>query len=194
VSIFDDIKQSAEGRELSTRWYRGKITSLGGTDMTARQHIRVGEREGNTTARPNYGMMNLFAYRPKTAEKLSYYDIFPLSIPVKQHRDGFTGINFHYLSIPLRVKLLNTLVEAFGDSSNEKLDMTWRSISSYNKVRPIVRRYKARYVQSLFLKLSIEDMLIAVLLPVERFYTGEYRSKLSVNKNMVYRETRQKIV
>ena len=50
MSLFDDIKESAEGRELSTRWYRGKITSMGGNSMTARQHIN----QGNSTARPNY--------------------------------------------------------------------------------------------------------------------------------------------
>ena len=189
MSLFDDIKQSAEGRELSTRWYRGKITSLGGSSMSAQAHIN----QGTTTGRPNYGMMNLFSYRPETAEKLQYYDVFPLSIPVVKHRDGFTGINFHYLPIPLRVKLLNTLVEAFGDDSNEKLDMTWRSIANLRSVRPIVRRYKARNVKSMFLKLSVEDMLIAVLLPVQQFYSGEYRSRKSVSPNEVYRDTRQRI-
>jgi len=187
VSLFNDIKESAEGRELSTRWYRGKITSMGGSSMSATQHIT----QGNSTARPNYGMMNLFSYRPETAEKLDYYDLFPLSIPVVSHRDGFTGINFHYLPVPLRVKFLNTLVEAFADK--DKLDMTWRSISGLRTARPIVRRYKARNVKSLFLKLTVEDMLIAVLLPVQRFYSGAYNSRRSVSENVVYRETRNKI-
>ena len=189
MSLFDDIKETAAGRELSTRWYRGKITSMGGSTMSATQHID----QGKTTARPNYGMMNLFSYRPETAEKLPYYDLFPLSIPVVKHRDGFTGINFHYLSIPLRVKLLDILVEAFADDDKGKLDMTWRSISSLRTVRPIVRRYKARRVGSKFLKLTVEDMLIAVLLPVQQFYTGAYTSRKSVTPNEVYRETRNKI-
>ena len=189
MSLFDDIKESAEGRELSTRWYRGKITSMGGSSMSATQHIN----QGNSTARPNYGMMNLFSYSPETAEKLDYYDMFPLSIPVAKHRDGFTGINFHYLPIPLRVKLLNTLVESFKDDGNNRLDMTWRNISGLRSVRPIVRRYKARNVNSLFLKLTVEDMLIAVLLPVQQFYSGAYNSRRSVSENLVYRETRNKV-
>lgn len=189
MSLFDDIKESAEGRELSTRWYRGKITSMGGSNMTATQHIT----QGKTTARPNFGMMNLFSYRPETAEKLPYYDLFPLSIPVAKHRDGFTGINFHYLPIPLRVKLLNTLVESFADDDKGKLNMTWRGISNLRTVRPIVRRYKAKNVSSKFLKLTVEDMLIAVLLPVQQFYSGEYRSRKSVSSNQVYRDTRRRI-
>ena len=142
MSLFDDIKESAEGRELSTRWYRSQITSLGGDSMSAKSHIN----QGQATARPNYGMMNLFSYRPETAEKLRFYDIFPLAIPVARHRDGFTGINFHYLPIPARVKLLNSLVESFKDGENEKLDMTWRNVSGLRSVRPIVRRYKAANV------------------------------------------------
>ena len=71
--------------------------------------------------------------------------------------------------------------------------MTWRSISSLRTVRPIVRRYKARRVGSKFLKLTVEDMLIAVLLPVQQFYTGAYNSRRSVKPNEVYRETRNKI-
>ncbi len=189
MSLFDDIKESAEGRELSTRWYRSQISSLGGGTMTATQHIR----EGRATARPNYGMMNLFSYRPEKGEKLPFYDIFPLAIPVAKHRDGFTGINFHYLTIPQRVKLLNTLVESFKDGGNDKLDMTWRNISGLRSVRPIVRRYKAANVGSMFLKLSVEDMLIAVLLPVEQFYRGDYSTRRPVSTNEVHREIRRKM-
>ena len=189
MSLFDDIKESAEGRELSTRWYRSKVSSLGGGTMTATQHIR----EGRATARPNYGMMNLFSYRPEKGEKLPFYDVFPLAIPVAKKRDGFTGINFHYLTIPQRVKLLNILVESFKDGENNKLDMTWRNISSLRSARPIVRRYKAANVSSMFLKLDVEDMLIAVLLPVEQFYKGDYATRQPVSTNEVHREIRRKI-
>lgn len=189
MSLFDDIKESAEGRELSTRWYRSKITSLGGTTMTAEQHIE----EGYATAKPNYGMMNLFHYQPQTAEKLPFYDLFPLVIPVEKNRDGFTGINFHFLSIPMRVAFLNLLTEAFADDRMEKLNLTWRQISGLGKSKAIVRRYKAKNVKSTFLRLPIEDMLIAVLLPVQKFYTGSLSSRTSVPSNSVYSQTRNKM-
>lgn len=186
MSLFDDIKDSAEGRDLSTRWYRSKVSALGGTSMGAEAHID----EGTATAKPNYGMMNLFSYRPKTAEKLPYYDIFPLSIPIAKHRDGFTGINFHYLSIPMRVRLLDILVEAFGE--NNKVQMSWRQIKGLGLARPIVRKYKAAWVQSKFLRLPVEDMLIAALLPVQQFYTGKWDAKRPVSSNTVWSETRKR--
>ena len=187
MSLFDDIKDSAEGRDLSTRWYRAKVSALGGTSMTAETHIE----DGSATSKPNYGMMNLFSYRPSAPEKLPYYDIFPLSIPVAKHRDGFTGINFHYLSIPMRVKLLDTLVEAFWE--NNKVQMSWRQISGLRLARPIVRRYKAKWIQSKFLRLPVEDMLIAALLPVQRFYSGQWDQKRPVSSNSVWSQTRNKV-
>ena len=187
MSLFDDIKDSAEGRELSTRWYRSKITALGGTSMRAEAHIK----DGLATAKPNYGVMNLFSYRPKTAEKLPYYDIFPLSIPIARQRDGFTGINFHYLSIPMRVRLLDILVEAFGE--NNKVQMSWRQIKGLGLARPIVRKYKTAWVQSKFLRLPVEDMLIAALLPVQQFYTGKWDATRPVSSNAVWAQTRNKV-
>ena len=41
------------------------------------------------------------------------------------------------------------------------------------RIKPIVRRYLANYVYSNFLKIGLEDMVVASLLPVERFYTGD---------------------
>jgi len=189
VSIFDEIKESAEGRELSTKWYRSQITALGGNTMTAEQHIE----EGKVTGRPNFGMMNLFEYRPQTAQRLPFYDLFPLAIPVDTFRGGFVGINFHYLTIPMRVRLLELLIQSFSDQRMEKINVSWGQISGSSRVKPIVRRYKAKNVRSKFLKISIEDMLIAALLPVQRFYTGPLDSKRPVSSNTVYSQIRKQM-
>ena len=168
MSLFDDIKESAEGRELSTRWYQSKIASLGGNQMGAKQHIEGGDK----TAGPNYGMMNLFSYRPETAEKLSYYDIFPLSIPVAKNRDGFTGINFHYLPIPLRIKLLDGLVDY---SNNNNFDESTRLVVDYSKlkslniIKPTLHRYLAGQTKSQFRRIDADEFTVAALLPVQRF-------------------------
>ena len=110
MSLFQEIKQSAEGRELSLRWYRNKIRSLGGEQKPVTEYIR----EGDGGASPIFGMMNMFRYQPKTAKNLKYYDVYPLVLVFKRHRNGFTGLNFHYLSIPMRVKVLERL-DIFGD-------------------------------------------------------------------------------
>ena len=46
----------------------------------------------------------------KLKNKLPYYDRFPLTLPIEQYSDGFLGINLHYLSILMRIRLLDRLM------------------------------------------------------------------------------------
>ena len=81
IGIFDELREEAHGRELSIRWYRQKVQELLPKPQVRRM-IREGFKTQKVTVRPNFGMMNLFYYRPKGAEKLPYYDVFPLVIPM----------------------------------------------------------------------------------------------------------------
>ena len=179
-TIFRKIREEAGGRELSVRWYRNKIKALA-PRITGPELLSEAERK-KITARPTYGMMNLFWYKPLNAKRLKYYDLYPLVIPFKKHRNGFTGLNFHYLSVPMRMNLLERL-SAFEDSGtlysldvndiDQLLAFEWMEVKGMKGIKPIVRRYLANYVYSNFLKIGLEDMVVASLLPVERFYTGD---------------------
>ena len=79
------------------------------------------------------------------------------------------------------------------DTHGEALTISWSQVSTFKSVRPTVRRYKAKNVDSLFLKLPVEDMLIAALLPVQRFYKGPLDSRTSLSDRQVYRDSRRKI-
>ena len=70
---------------------------------------------------------------PRVLQKtLPYYDTFPLVLPLEDYNDGFLGINFHYLPIPLRMRLLDKVVDF---SNNTKFDKTTRLNVSYNAVK-----------------------------------------------------------
>ena len=179
-TIFRKIREEAGGRELSVRWYRNKIKALA-PRITGPELLSEAEKK-KITARPNYGMMNLFWYKPLNAKRLKYYDLYPLVIPFKKHRNGFTGLNFHYLSVTMRMNLLERL-SAFEDSGtlysldvndiDQLLAFEWMEVKGMKGIKPIVRRYLANYVYSNFLKIGLEDMVVASLLPVERFYPGD---------------------
>lgn len=190
MSLFQDIKDSAQGRELSVRWYQNQIRSLGGSRTTGIQHIQSGRRENRTRARPTYGMLNLFHYRPKTDKKLPYYDMFPIVLPFKRHRNGFSGLNLHYLPIPLRVQLLDRM-KVYEE--NDKLTVYWDQIANARLVKPTVRRYLHNQIQSLYLEMPLEDMLIGVLLPVQRFRKGEWNYKTKVPDRSVWYQSRRAI-
>jgi hypothetical protein len=184
-TIFKQLRDEAKGRELSVQWYRSKIRALA-PRISANRMIK----QGKTTLTPNYGLMNLFWYKPLHASKLSYYDIFPLVIPFKYHRNGFTGINFHYLSVPMRVALLERLqgfeeeaelyrLDEFGNErEKEVLAFQWSEIIGMRGLKKTIHRYLAKYVYSNFLKIGLDDMIVASLLPVERFYTGDLWSDM----------------
>jgi hypothetical protein len=191
MSLFQEIKDSAEGRELSIKWYQRKIKSLGADRYSATQHIMQGSKEGRVVSRPEFGMLNLFYYEPKGASKLKYYDIYPIVLPFESHRNGFTGINFHFLPIPLRIELLERLqLYSRGDT----LEVYWDLIAEWRSVQPIVRRYLKQQVKSLFLRLPLDDMLVGSLLPVQGFYKGDWNYKQRVPNRIVWRDTRRRIM
>ena len=199
-TIFRKLREEADGRDLSIRWYRSKLKQLA-PKITATQLIDQGEND-KVRSRPTYGMMNLFWYKPLNAAKLRYYDLFPLVIPFKKHRNGFTGLNFHYLSVPMRINLLERL-EAYEDSGtlysldeNDRgnlLAFEWGEIKGMRGIKPTVHRYLAKYVFSNFLKIELEDMVPGALLPVERFYEGDLWSDVMqrVHPRRVWDESRR---
>ena len=187
MSIFEEIRDSADGRELSERWYRYKVKQILGTRGSFRGVI--GEADARSRGSiPKWGNMNLFWYRPKTAKKLPYYDMFPIVLPFKKHKDGFTGINFHYLPIYMRIKLLELLDAGFADEDKGSLQVFWHDLKRLKLARPIVRRYLAPHVHSLLLHIPLEDMFMSILLPVEKFYKGSYSSKRGVPSREVWKD------
>ena len=199
-TIFKELRDEAKGRELSVQWYRSKIRALA-PRVSANRMIE----QGKATLTPNYGLMNLFQYKPKGAAKLGYYDIFPLVIPFKYHRNGFTGINFHYLSVPMRVALLERLqgfeeeaelyrLDEFGNErEKEVLAFQWSEIVGMRGLKKTVHRYLTKYIYSNFLKIGLDDMVVASLLPIERFYTGDLWSDMQqrVQPRSVWNDSRR---
>ena len=204
IGIFDELREEAHGRDLSIRWYRQKVQELLPKPQVRRM-IREGFKTQKVTVRPNFGMMNLFYYRPKGAEKLPYYDIFPLVIPIgRRLNDGFVGINFHYLSVPQRWLLLERLsmfqmpseLDSFDteEGAGEVMALFWSKIRRKRGVKPIVRRYLTKNIQSRFLKIELSEMLIALSIPMERFYTGKWGGKKRYVAEKVYRQTRREML
>ena len=204
IGIFDELREEAHGRELSIRWYRQKVQELLPKPQVRRM-IREGYKVQKVTVRPNFGMMNLFYYRPKGAEKLPYYDVFPLVIPLgRRLNDGFVGINFHYLSVPQRWLLLERLsmfqvpseLDAFDteEGGGDVMALFWSKIRRKRGVKPIVRRYLTKNIQSRFLKIELSEMLIALAIPMERFYTGKWGGKKRYLAEKVYRQTRREML
>ena len=130
----------------------------------------------------------MFFYDPKLKKTLPYYDTFPLVLPLERYSDGFLGINLHYLPIPLRIRLLDRLVDF---ANNDEFDITTRLNVDYQKlknvrlVKPAIKRYLSGRVKSNFRRIDADEFTVATLLPVAR------SKKASANE--VWRDSRKMI-
>ena len=153
MSIFDEISKLRKSGKEPYQWYRNRIKELG----TPSQSQLI--RDGKITGRVNFGALNMFIYDPKLKNKLPYYDTFPLVLPIEKYRDGFLGINFHYLPYALRAQLLSRL----DPNAN------YSALKNVRLVKPTLKRYLNSNVRSRFRKLEEEDFMTAIMLPVQRF-------------------------
>ena len=176
------VKDEVKGRPRSTQWYKDKIKEFGkpGTlDLI---------RDGKRSNKPFYGKLNMFMYDPKHKKKLPYYDTFPLVLPLETYPDGFLGINMHYLPIPLRIKLLDRLVDF---SNNTKFDESTRLIVDYSKlksvklIKPTLHRYLRGHMKSQFRRIDADEFTIATLLPVQRFKKESAKTVWSDSRGMI---------
>ena len=153
MSIFDEISKLRKSGKEPYQWYRNRIKELG----TPSQAQLI--RDGKITGRVNFGALNMFIYDPKLKNKLPYYDTFPLVLPIEKYRDGFLGINFHYLPYALRARLLSRL----DPNAN------YSALKNVRLVKTTLKRYLNTNVRSRFRKLEEEDFMTAIMLPVQRF-------------------------
>ena len=160
------VLAAAKGRPKSTQWFRDKIKEFG-TPSSANLI-----RDGKRTSRPTFGLLNMFVYDPKGKKELPYYDTFPLVLPIEEYNNGFLGINLHYLSMPMRIKLLDRLVDY---SNNDKFDKSTKLNANYSNlkkidlIKPCLKRYLASNVRTNFRKVEADEFMVATLLPVQRF-------------------------
>ena len=164
------VLDAAGGRPKSTQWFRDLI------------------RDGKRTISPTFGLLNMFIYDPKLKDKLPYYDTFPLVLPVEEYGNGFLGINLHYLSMPMRMRLLDRLVDfsnnnKFDDSTS--LNVNYRKLKNINLIKPCLKRYLASNVKTQFRKVEADEFVVATLLPVQRFKKQSDNFVFSKSRGMV---------
>ena len=157
ASIFDTIRQAAGDRDLSINWYKKKVADLSNRISAARLM-----RSGKLKNAPTFNKLHFFRYDPKLKAVLPYYDTFPLVMPIQSAPGGFLGINFHYLPIPLRMRLLETL-----DKRGFRGD--YRKLKNIREIKPTLKHYLKRQFVSGFLELEEDDYAPSIFMPVAQF-------------------------
>lgn len=140
---------------------------------------------------PVVGRMYFFQYDPKYKNELPYYDTFPLIFPIEKVKDGFIGLNFHYLPLQLRAKLMDAL---YSIKNNRRFDettilrvsySTLKSAAKFKYFKPTVHKYLSGHVRSKFIEVYSSEWDIGLFLPVAQF------KKASAQK--VWKESQNKV-
>ena len=188
--LIDRIKSSLAKEGLSLRtnqaraWLQEKIKTL---KPTRESLLRDRQRLKTSSI---VGKMYFYFYDPKTKDTMPYYDRFPLVIPIEMYRDGFLGLNLHYIHPKSRMVLLDKLsVTATNKSYNEstKLRLNYEYLSKASKAfeaMPCIKRYLYNHIDSRFLEIAADEWDIAALLPMESF--------IGASTSKVYSDSRKK--
>lgn len=168
------------------KWFRG---------MARKTKITPGSlfKEDTTRFKSRVAMGNMYFYfyDPKHKATLPFYDSFPLVFPIERYSDGFLGINFHYLPLPLRARLMDNLYDITSNvkfDNSTKLRATYSLLNSaakFKHFKPTVKRYLTGHIRSRFLYVHPTEWDMALFLPVAKFQ----KAKLST----VYADSRSKI-
>ena len=138
------------------------------------------------------GQMYYFKY---IAEPINiYYDKFPLIFVIRKRGRLIEGINFHYMAIKYRTRLLEDTKPFFD--SDEITEDTRLRVKAYRQIilttrkyrfaRAAIHRYRMENIRSKIIRISPTSWNTAVLQKAEKFVMGAGGKKES---QRVFRET-----
>ena len=158
--------------QQSVAWFRknaGKVTSVN-TDQQIKKLT-----PSHAVNKVMIGKMYLFGYDPKLKGTLPYYDNFPLIFPFSRTKNGFMGINMHYLPLRYRAILMDNLYMLINNDKYDettKLRMSYsilESTSKFKYFRPCVKQYLNSHIRTRFIEVNPNEWDIALFLPLQRF-------------------------
>lgn len=172
--LLQAIRSGRAGKEIinSAQWFRNKAKELGGKGVSAAGLTKDVERK---TSKTLIGNMYFYSYNPKHKKTLPYYDRYPLIFMVGPAKGGFYGINLHYLPLPARAKLMDSL---FTILSNKKFDEQTKLKISYQllkkskkfkEFKPCFKHYLTSHIASNVVQIYSVEWNIAAWLPLAKF-------------------------
>jgi len=188
-NIFDKLSREAFRAGINPRtkesrkWFRQRAKELRGVN---RRELMGELPSGGSVV----GTMQMFFYDPKHKDTLPYYDLFPLIVVVGPAKDGFYGLNLHYLPPILRAKMLDSLMETASSRKTDdaKFMITYKKLQAISKLKyyePCFKHYLAKHVKGKFAEVPAPEWEIATFLP-----TAQFRK---ANSKKVYADSRKAI-
>ena len=179
-SYLDKLKDAIRTNSVTAKartagnWFRSIVNRTKGKFSNETPQTILSQSE-NLVSKSVLGKMYFYSYDPKWKNELPWYDTFPLVFPIEKYKNGFLGLNFHYLAPKDRAILMDQLK---GFVNNKKFDettklkLTYDMLKGFTKIkraRPTVHRYLSSKIKSKFVLVEADEWEVALFLPVERF-------------------------
>ena len=177
ASLFDTLQAQAQRAGVTARtkeskkWFEKKVKEL---QVPARSKI-LADSALDRTKTNIAGNMYMYFYDPKHKKTLPYYDRFPLTIMVQPAKDGFHGLNLHYLRPDIRAEFLDELMRLAPKriiDSTRLIKLRYnllQGVQKYKEFKPCFKHYLGKHVKSQFSRVPMTDWEIAIFLPTEQF-------------------------
>lgn len=155
------------------KWFVETLSQSPKKNNDVQQYIS--ESGDGTRGKAWPGTLCTFAYSAKWKDILPYWDKFPLALIIEIYRDGFLGLNLHYISPRARFALLAKLMEISHSpkwSPKTKLKVSYAILKKAEKsglFTPCIKRYLASHIRSTVHFIHPKDWDMAINLPSEQF-------------------------
>lgn len=147
-----DEAQLSNGTLRSKEWFRKLVSS-----ESHIVNIDQITRNLSSVVKITPGKLITYEYDPKTKETLKYWDRYPLIFVINVTRDGWTGLNMHYLHPKARARLF------YDYQKNDKAFID-QDIS-----KKALKKYLAKQVVTRPKEIPKDVWEIAIQLPYEDF-------------------------
>lgn len=176
ASLFDTLQANAQRAGVTARtrrsqlWFQKNIKNLA---IPTRQKL-LKDKALQPVSKEIAGNMYMYFYDPKLKNELPYYDRFPLTIMVQPEKNGFSGLNLHYLSPGVRARFLDELMSTAPKNINDttRLKLRYQLLAGtkkYKEFKPCWKRYLGNHVRSRIVRVPMTEWEIAIFLPTQQF-------------------------
>jgi len=194
-SYLDKLKDAIKTNSVTAKaraagdWFRSIVNRTKG-QFSSETPKTILQRSDSLVSKSVLGKMYFYSYDPKWKNDLPWYDTFPLVFPIEKYKDGFLGLNFHYLAPKHRAILMDQL-KAFANNKKydetTRLELTYNMLKGFTKIKrakPTVHRYLSSKVKSQYVLVNADEWEVALFLPVERFRKATKKKVWAHSKGM----------
>jgi hypothetical protein len=171
----------------STSWFQQQALLIKKQNITPKNVLKGQNMFGGIKP----GNLYMFLYDAKYKETLPYWDMFPLVFPYEKTKDGFMGLNMHYLPYQLRIQLLDRLMQFANNSRMDettRLKYSWAligGVTRFKAAEPCIKHYLNEHVRSSFKLIPAHDWATAMMLPVETFVGASKHAVWQDSKRLI---------